>query len=147
MVVSLSPTIALGYSLTLGGAELEEVKGLRILEVTIDSKLVFETHLREVVSIAAWVLCAEQESYVIVRVCSRAVSMHMFCPALSIVIPCECRRRSLIWTVLFAVRKGCVTVGFVVWGTEGGPVHCVCSIRLIRVDHTMNVYVLLYFSS
>ena len=29
---------------------LEEVKGVRILGVTLDSKLTFETHLREVVS-------------------------------------------------------------------------------------------------
>ena len=39
--------------LTLGGAELEEIKDLRILGVTLDSKLRFETHLREVVSKAA----------------------------------------------------------------------------------------------
>ena len=40
--------------LTLSDAELEEVKGLRILEVTLDSKLTFETYLREVVSKAIW---------------------------------------------------------------------------------------------
>ena len=51
MVVSRSRTIAPGYGdLTLGGAELEEVKSLRILGVTLDSKLSNEIHLREVVS-------------------------------------------------------------------------------------------------
>ena len=42
--------------LTLGGAELEEVKCFRIVGVTSDSKLRIETHLREVVSKAAWSL-------------------------------------------------------------------------------------------
>ena len=35
---------------TLGGAVIEEVKSLPVLGVTLDSKLTFETHLREVVS-------------------------------------------------------------------------------------------------
>ena len=48
MVVSRSQIYAPGYDvLTLGGAEL---KSLRILGVALDSKLTFETHLREVVS-------------------------------------------------------------------------------------------------
>ena len=51
MVVSQSGTIALRYGdLTLGGVEVEEVKSLRILDVTLDSKFTFETYLREVVS-------------------------------------------------------------------------------------------------
>ena len=54
MVLSRSRIYALSCGdLTVGGAELEEVKGLRILGVTVDSKLTFETHLREVVSKAA----------------------------------------------------------------------------------------------
>ena len=54
MVVSRSVTYAPGNGdLTLGGAEVEEVKSIRILEVTLDSKLTFETHLDEVVSKAA----------------------------------------------------------------------------------------------
>ena len=129
--------------LTLGGAELEEIKNLRIFRVTLDFKLMFETHLREVVSKAARSpgLCGEQESDLIVHVCSRAVSMHMFCQAWSIVPPCGCRRRSLIWVCwieLFAVRKGCVR-DFVVCGTEKSSVPqtkqtqvpCVCSIKFI----------------
>ena len=51
MGVSRSRTLAPGYGdFTLGGTELEEVNGLRILGTTVDSKLTFETHLREVVS-------------------------------------------------------------------------------------------------
>ena len=51
MVVSRSRTSAPGYGdLTLGGAELEEVKSLLILRVTFDPKLKFEMHFREVVS-------------------------------------------------------------------------------------------------
>ena len=54
MVVSQSRTITPGYGdLTVGGAELEEVNGLCILGATLDSKLSFEPHLREVVSKAA----------------------------------------------------------------------------------------------
>ena len=51
MVVNRSQTSAPGYGdLNLGGEELEEVKYLRILGATFDSKLTFEAHLREVVS-------------------------------------------------------------------------------------------------
>ena len=54
MVVSQSRTIALSYAdLTVGGAELEEVKTMPILGLPSDSKLKSETHLREVVSKAA----------------------------------------------------------------------------------------------
>ena len=50
MVVSRSRTNAPGYGdLTLNGAELVRVGSLRILGITFDSKLTFETHLREVV--------------------------------------------------------------------------------------------------
>ena len=51
MMVSRYRTCAPGWGdLTLSGAELEELKSLRILGVTFDSMLTFETHLREVVS-------------------------------------------------------------------------------------------------
>ena len=60
MVIIRSRTSAPDYGdITLGGAELEEVKGPRILGATFDSKLTFETHLREVISKAArnlWVV-------------------------------------------------------------------------------------------
>ena len=71
----------------LVGAEPEKAQNLCIPGITLDSKLTLENHLREVVSKAARSLgsCAEQESYFIVHVCSRAVSMRMFCPAWSIV--------------------------------------------------------------
>ena len=81
IVVSRSLIIAPGYGvLILNGAVLEKEKSLRILGVTLDSKLTLETHLREIVS-KAGMSCAEQESYFIVHVCSRAVSVHMFCLA------------------------------------------------------------------
>ena len=49
VVVSRSRTIAPGYGdLSFDGTELEELKSLRILGVTLDSKLKFETHVREV---------------------------------------------------------------------------------------------------
>ena len=54
MMVSRFQIIAASYGdLTLCGAEFEEVKSLRILEVTFDSKLTFETHLRKIESTAA----------------------------------------------------------------------------------------------
>ena len=54
VVVGRSRTIAPSHGdLTLGGVDLEEVKSLRILGVTLPSKLTFETHLRKVVSEAA----------------------------------------------------------------------------------------------
>ena len=54
MVVIRSWTYAPSYSdFTLGGTELEEAKSVRTLGITFDSKLTFETHLREVVSKAA----------------------------------------------------------------------------------------------
>ena len=50
MMVNRSLTIAPGYcDLALGGAELE-VRSLCILGVTLDSKLKFQTYLREVLS-------------------------------------------------------------------------------------------------
>ena len=54
MVVSRFRTIAPSYgALTLGGTELEDEKSLRILVVTLDSKMTSETHLWKVVSRAA----------------------------------------------------------------------------------------------
>ena len=44
-MVSQSRNIAPGYgNSTLGGAELEEVKSLRIFLVIFETKLMFETH-------------------------------------------------------------------------------------------------------
>ena len=51
IVVSRSGTYAPDYcDITLSGADLEDGKSLRILGVILDSKLTFETHLREIVS-------------------------------------------------------------------------------------------------
>ena len=91
MVVSWSQTIAPGDGdLTLGGAELEKINNLRILGLTLDSKLTFENHLREVVSKTARCLGVVRriEKVLIVHLYSRAISMHMFCQAWSTVPPC-----------------------------------------------------------
>ena len=64
------------------GAELEEVRNMRILVVTFDLKLKFESHLREVVSKAARnisVVPRAGKLFLTVHVCSKAVSMHKFC--------------------------------------------------------------------
>ena len=118
-----SLTYAPSYGdLALGVAELEEVKSLRILGVTLDSKLTFETYLREFVSKAArsMVSCAEQESYSVVHVCSRAVSMHMFFQLSVFCAPVwiSSAESHLGLLMVFVVRKGCVRINFVVWGTE-----------------------------
>ena len=140
MIASRFRTNALGYGdQTLSDAELKEVNNLRIFWVTLGCKLAFEPHLREVVSKAAKSLnCAEQESYLIVYVWSRTVSIHMSCPARSIVPSCRCRLPNLIWVcwrVLFAVRKYSVRVNFVIWDTERRSGPCVCSIIFI-IDRT-----------
>ena len=57
MVISRTRTSAPGYGdLTLGSAEIGEVRCLRILEVTFNYKFTFETHLRVAVSKAARIL-------------------------------------------------------------------------------------------
>ena len=84
MVVGRSRIIAPAYgNLSLGGAVLEEIKSLRILGVTLDSKLTFESHCRKSCQRlpGVWVSCAEQAIYLTVHVCSRDVSLNMFCPA------------------------------------------------------------------
>ena len=126
VVVSRSHTGAPAYGhLSLGGGELEEVKSLRILWVTLDSKLTFETHMRETVPKVARSLAVVRRVgnlFDCPRGLIRAVSIHMTCPAWSIVLPWGCRLRSLIlvcWIVLIAMRKGFVRVNVVVWNTEG----------------------------
>ena len=101
MVVSRSLTNALSYcDLTFGGAELEELNSLRILRVILDSKLTFETYLVKLFQWqpGVWVSCAKEARYLIIHVCSRAVSMHMFCSAWSIV-----PRADVVYGVSFGV--------------------------------------------
>ena len=77
MLVSRSHTIAPGYSdLTHGGAW--EVKCLHILWVEFAFIELSQKQSE------AWVSYTEQENYLFANVCSRAFSMHMFCPAWSI---------------------------------------------------------------
>ena len=61
---------------------LRRKKSLCSLGVILDSKLTFETHLREIVSKAVKSLgvMRRAENYLINHVCSRAVSMRIFWP-------------------------------------------------------------------
>ena len=71
MVLSRTLSYAPGYGdLTLDGVELQEVKSLRILGVTFDSKLTFETHLRKAVLKAARIFSVVRQAgkYLIVHV-------------------------------------------------------------------------------
>ena len=143
MVVSRSRTIAPSYcDLTLGGAKLEELKSLRILRVTLGSKLTFEIHLREVMSTAVrslGVMRPAGKLFECPRVLNSCFNAYIF-PAYSIVPPCGRCRWSLVWCcwiVLFTVRKGCMRVSFVVWGTEGRLVPCVCSMKFITEGTTI----------
>ena len=55
-------------------------------------------------------------------------------------LPPFASQRGLIrvcWIVLYAVRKSCVKMTFVVWNTEGKSVLCVCSIRFITERTTL----------
>ena len=120
MVVSRSRTNASGYDdLTLGGAELEELKSLRNLEVTFEAKLTSETHLYEVVSKAARSLgIVRWERYLFD--CPHVLKRWLNRDGLSSLeywAPCGCRLRNLIWIcwiMLFTVRIHCVRVNFVV---------------------------------
>ena len=88
--------------------------------------------------------CAEQESYLIVHVWSRAVSMYMFCPAWSIVPSCGGRRGEshlgLLDSIVRLAKRLCE-----------GEYRCLVLTKKIsafsllykiyhRVDHLMNEY-------
>ena len=99
-VVCRSMTHAPGYGdFTLGGAELDQVKSLRILGPPLTKK--FETHLLEVLSKVARSLGVVRwagtsiSDILIVRVFSSTVAIHRFCPTCSIVPLYGCRLWSL----------------------------------------------------
>ena len=98
MVLCRSRTIAPGNGdLTLSGAELEELRRLRVLGVTLNSKLTFETHLREVVSKAARRLIIVRRAAKLLN-CPRVLKScfnEYVLSSWSIVPPCESRLRSL----------------------------------------------------
>ena len=97
-----------------------------------------------------WVSCAEQESYLIVYWYSRAISVHMLCPAWSIVSPCGYRLRSFIWVcgiVLLAARKDCVRVTSVVWAQKRGQHFVFALWNLSRADHPMHEYLLRFVAT
>ena len=97
--ITIAGTYALSYGdLTLGGEEFEEVKSLHILKVTFDSKITFETHLREVVSKATRSLDVVRwagKLFDCSRVLNSCVNAYVF-PKLSYSLPCRWRLRSFI---------------------------------------------------
>ena len=99
MVLVRPRTHAPGYGdLTLSGEEFEKAKSLRILGVTFDSELTFETNLREVMSKTAKSLAVMRRAKKLFewpRVLKSCFNAHV-CPTWSIVPPCECRLRSLV---------------------------------------------------
>ena len=122
--------------LTLGGAELEEVKRLRILGVTLDSNLTFETHLQEVVPKADRSLESVRQAgklfncQHVLKSCFNAYflsSLMYFAPVW--MSSAESHLRLL--DSIVRSEEGCVRVNFVVWLTEGRSVPCICSKRLI----------------
>ena len=142
MVIGRSRTIAPGYDeLTLFGAELKEVKSLLILGRWRLRHICGKSCQRQP---AVLVSCAEHGSYLIVHVCSTAVSTRMFCPAWTIVPPCVCRLRNLIWVcwiVLFAVRKGPKVLwgwALLFGGQKKASAMCLLYKTYHRVDHPMN---------
>ena len=137
MEISQSRSIAPCYGdLTLCGADPEKVKTLRILGVALDSKLTFKTCSGEVVSKTAKSLGVMRRAgklFDCPRVLKSCINVYIL-SSLEYWAPFWCRRRSLIWVcwiVLSTVPKGCLNVSLVVWGTDGRPVPCVCSIRFI----------------
>ena len=42
---------------------------------------------------------------------------------------------------MFRVRNGCARMSFIVWGTEGRSVPCVCSMRHHIANHSLHEYV------
>ena len=76
---------------TAGGAELEKVKGLRILGVFLNSKLTFETHLFEVVSKASrslGVVCRQEKLFECPRLLNSCFNEYVL-SSLGYCVPCE----------------------------------------------------------
>ena len=82
MVVNRSKTFAPDYgNLTLDDAEFEKLRSLRILGVIYDSKLMFETHFRKVVSKAAsslGVVCRAGKLFDCSRVLKRCFNAYVY---------------------------------------------------------------------
>ena len=152
MEVSRSRTIAPGYGdISLGGAELEELKNLRILRVTWDPKLTFETRLWEVMSKVARSLGVVHRAGKLCD-CLRELKSSFNTYVLYSLEYCapECMSSAkfhlgLLGSILSAVRKGCMRVSFFVWGREGRLAPCVCSMRFITEWPTLwvNIWIIL----
>ena len=150
-VVSRSRTYGQCYGdLTLGDAEPDEVKSLRILRVAFGSKLTFEIHLHGVVSKTARSLGIVHRAgklYDCPRVFKSCFNAYVFfileyCARASIVPAVS----HLSWLdMLFAVQKGCARVNFIVLSTGGTSVACICSIRFITEWATLCMSICIVF--
>ena len=83
MVISRSWVKASGYDFTLGDVELEKSNSLRILGITLDSKLTCEIHLREVVSKAAkslGVMSRAEKVFDCPRILKSCFNAYISCP-------------------------------------------------------------------
>ena len=82
---------------TLDGAELKEVKSLRIFEVTLGSKLMFETYLSDAVLEASRNMGIVRQAGKLFY-CLRVLKSCFIAYALSnLEWMCGCRLQSLIW--------------------------------------------------
>ena len=108
MVSNWSQTIAPGYdNVNVGGVEFEMIRGLRILGVTLDSKLTFETYLRKVVSKAArsqGIMRRSGKLFGCPRVLKSCFNANdLF--SLKYCIPCGCLLPSFIWVFWIVLRS------------------------------------------
>ena len=135
MVVSRSRTSAPGYDdLTLGGAELEKVKSLRILGVVFDSILTFEIPLREAVSKAArnlGVVCRASMLFDCPRVLNGCFYAYVlssleYCASLWML---SAEAHLCLLDSIIRSAESCVRMSFFLWGTEERLVTCASSIR------------------
>ena len=137
MMVSRSHTIAPDYGdLSLGDEEFDEVKSLRILGVTLDSKLTFESHLLDVSSKAVRSLGVMRQTGKLFD-CPRILNSYFNSCVLTSLENCAPAWMSsaesiwVYWIVLLAVRKCCIRMSFDVWDTEGRSMLCISFIRFI----------------
>ena len=129
---------------TLGGAELEEAKSQRILGVTLDSKLTFETRMREIVWNAVKSIgVVGREGKLFDYLCLlKSCFNYIFCPTWRIVPPCGYRLLSLICVgriMLFELKNICVRMNFVVWRPEESLV----LVFALKIYHRAGLYLLL----
>ena len=136
-----------GYGdLTLASAELEEVKSLSILGVTFNYKLIFEMHLREVVSKAARnlrVVCRAKKLFAYLRVlkgCFYAYvlnSLEYCAPVWTLSAEFHLR---LLHSIVRSAEKLCEGELCCLVHKRKGSFLCLLYKIYHRMDHSMNEY-------